>query len=561
MVQSYNTDESTTKSKSIPGESTSKLHERELDITVISETGDISVHSEQQQLFRMEQGLERANTSRKIVTERIYAQGTEREEKWNFNEGSQLPVVIPFYGAFTSNSERLQQQVCCSQARKPEPTPRSDYSPRGRLLSGSKGGYFKKLKRPSNTQAPGRCCRRAPKDLQHLQEKSSHMKQPHSDVWEAASPHCPKKLTRSSPKAQHWALNQERLLLSGNRLLPQSCPSNKLMNEEHPKENRDKRQFGACCQEPSPELELGVGLSCVLELHPEILLCALHPLRDDCQQLLSSGLPTEQDTSPSPGDTFPAHWPQQHPSRRVPAVGTLPQREAELHPRHSVVIAFKYSLIQHEGSSQAPPRLKTLVLNTTKLFQESNIWELFQTARVQSLIFDTKAGKMFLCAPSSLGGPPPFLRLSDSLCHGATLTISADLCSAFGLHFQQAPMFKRKPGLQPPAGGPQLHRSSCQSSTGDLIFAEESSGQRPPTTIGAANYLQLFPPSDSPQPAKFASGKPCPLHEGQPTRSSMEEQAGTSHQNRMAPAGWGGKAISNRWTKGAGKSSHTEQVK
>lgn len=57
---------------------------------------DISVHSEQQQLFRMEQGLERANTSRKIVTERIYAQGTEREEKWNFNEGEECWYTDPY---------------------------------------------------------------------------------------------------------------------------------------------------------------------------------------------------------------------------------------------------------------------------------------------------------------------------------------------------------------------------------------------------------------------------------------------------------------------------------
>lgn len=44
----------------------------------------------------MEQGLERANTSRKIVTERIYAQGTEREEKWNFNEGEECWYTDPY---------------------------------------------------------------------------------------------------------------------------------------------------------------------------------------------------------------------------------------------------------------------------------------------------------------------------------------------------------------------------------------------------------------------------------------------------------------------------------
>lgn len=41
-------------------------------------------------------GAERTNTSRKIVTERIYARGTEREEKWNFNEGEECWYTDPY---------------------------------------------------------------------------------------------------------------------------------------------------------------------------------------------------------------------------------------------------------------------------------------------------------------------------------------------------------------------------------------------------------------------------------------------------------------------------------
>lgn len=44
----------------------------------------------------MEQWLERANTSRKIVTERIYARGMEWEEKWNFNEGEECWYTDPY---------------------------------------------------------------------------------------------------------------------------------------------------------------------------------------------------------------------------------------------------------------------------------------------------------------------------------------------------------------------------------------------------------------------------------------------------------------------------------
>lgn len=60
-------------------------------------TGYISVHSDQQQLFDMEQRLERANVLRRRVTERIYAWGKGKKRAILIRmkiAGVQIPIWL-----------------------------------------------------------------------------------------------------------------------------------------------------------------------------------------------------------------------------------------------------------------------------------------------------------------------------------------------------------------------------------------------------------------------------------------------------------------------------------